>query len=189
MLNGIAPLLIFSFPPSVPNEVFNAVNGLPIIGNNPLFQLGIPIPIYLDENLTGIYVESQSKSIDIDTDITPLYRSTTNTTTSFINQSGINNLVSVQLLASRSSVLLSVILAMCDMAFDKIVQSKYTVSYINGSTLIFGGLLHSFSSQQSSTDDLVHINLQIQRNNQNKPTAVNSFYPSPSAGTGLVPKK
>ena len=186
MLGGVAPILIFSFPPAFGIDLGKILGGIPLIGSS-LADIGIPIPIYLDENLTGIYIESESKSLDIDTDIVPVYRSdNTKTATNFINQSGINNLVTVNMLANKDSLILSVLLALNDLVFSKLVSGKYKLSYINGTTLIFGGLLHSFSVNASSNDTLLRIQMQIQKNNQNKPTVVNQYL-SISPTTGLTP--
>lgn len=186
MLGGIAPILIFTFPPLLGIDLTSILTGIPIIGDS-LSGIGVPIPLYLDERLTGLYVESETKAIDIDTDIQPVYRKTTNEITNYINQSGINNIITVNMLASRDNLFLSALLALNDMIFDRVVKTKYRVSYINKTTLIFGGLLHSFSTQANSDDDLLKITMQIQKNNQNKTTPVNSFYSAASGGVGPTP--
>lgn len=181
MLGGVAPILIFTFPPNTGTDLQRVLGGIPLIGDSLSDLVGIPIPIYLDENLTGIYIESESKALDIDTDIVPVYRTdNTKATTNFINQSGINNLVSVNMVASKDSLILSVLLALADMVFTKLVSGKYKLSYINGTTLIFGGLLHSFSVQGSSDDTLLKIQMQIQKNNQNKPNIVSQYLNVPA---------
>jgi hypothetical protein len=184
MLGGIAPIIIFTFPPNESKKIgvdlSKVLGGIPLVGEgakDPFNGVGLPIPIYLDENLTGIYIESESKSLDIDTDITPVYRSSKdNTVTNLINQSGLNNLVTVNMLASRDSILLAVLLSLADMAFNQLVSGGYSISYINGATVIFGGLLHSFSTSESSDDTLIKINLQIQKNNGNKTKQVSNPY-------------
>lgn len=186
MLGGVAPILIFTFPPSIGVDLSKVLGGIPLIGSS-LKEVGIPIPIYLDENLTGIFIESESKALDIDTDIVPVYRSdNTKTATNLIQQSGINNLVTVSMIANKNSLILSVLLALNDMVFSKLITGKYNLSYINGTTLIFGGLLHSFSVQGSSTDELLRIQMQIQKNGQNKPSVVSQYLSVPPI-TGALP--
>lgn len=186
MLGGIAPILIFSFPSDTGLNLGKVLGGIPLIEDSAP-NLGIPIPIYLDEKLTGMYIESESKSLDIDTDITPIYRNNnTKDVTNFINQSGINNLVSVNLLASRDSLVLSVLLSLGDMILNSLVKGKYSLSYINGPTLVFNGLLHSITDQSNSNDTLCRIQLQIQKNNQNKATVVNQYL-SVAPTRGLTP--
>jgi hypothetical protein len=186
MLGGIAPILIFTFPPALSIDLGKVLGGIPVIGSS-LTDIGIPIPIYLDENLTGIYIDSESKSLDIDTDIVPVYRNdNTKSATNFINQSGINNLVSVNMLANKNSLILSVLLALNDLVFSKLVSGKYNISYINGTTLIFGGLLHSFSVNSNSNDTLLKIQMQIQKN-KNKPTVVNQYLSIAPTGPAPIP--
>jgi hypothetical protein len=184
MLGGIAPILIFTFPPALGIDLTKLLGGIPLIGD-ALADIGVPIPIYLDENLTGVYIESESKALDIDTDIVPVYR-TNGSVSNFINQSGINNLVTINMLANKDSLILSVLLALNDMVFSKLVSGKYKLSYINGTTLIFGGLLHSFSVNSNSDDTLLKITMQIQKNNQNKPSIITQYLNVPAV-PGVTP--
>jgi hypothetical protein len=181
MLNGVAPLLIFTFPPLIGIDLSKILGGIPLVGDS-IPNIGTPIPIYLDEGLTGIYIESESHSIDIDTDITPKY--VTNvagvTTTSLINQTGLNNLVTINMLASRDSLLLTVLLSLTDMIFSRVTSGKYQIHYINKGTVVFGSLLHSFQTSQTSDDTLLKITMQLQKNNQNKTESLlNQYYNSP----------
>jgi hypothetical protein len=184
MLGGIAPILIFTFPPSLGIDLTKLLGGIPLIGDT-LADIGLPIPIYLDENLTGIYIESESKALDIDTDIVPVYR-TNGSVSNYINQQGINNLVTVNMIANRDSLILSVLLALNDMVFSKLVSGKYKLSYINGPTLIFGGLLHSFNVSANSDDTLLKITMQIQKNGQNKTGLLNQYLTVPPV-PGVIP--
>ena len=186
MLGGIAPILIFTFPPMLGIDLTSLISGIPLIGDS-LSGIGVPIPLYLDERLTGLYVESETKAIDIDTDVTPTYRKTTNDITNYISQSGINNIITINMLASRDNLFLSALIALNDMIFERVVKTKYRVSYINKTTLIFGGLLHSFSTAASSEDTLLKITMQIQKINLNKTNFASSLYPAPSGGVGAIP--
>lgn len=181
MLNGIAPILIFAFPPILGVDLSKILGGIPLIGDS-LSNTGIPIPIYLDEGLTGIFIESESHSIDIDTDITPKYVTNTAgiTTTSLVNQTGLNNLVTINMLASRDSLLLTVLLSLTDMIFSRVTSGKYQIHYINKGTVVFGALLHSFQTSQTSDDTLLKITMQLQKNNQAKVgNLVNQYYNPP----------
>jgi hypothetical protein len=175
MLGGVAPILIFSFSPQITQSAFGGIAGIPVVGD-VLPNLGIPIPLYLDENLTGIYVESESKAIDIDTNVQPRYDGKPPS----IDQRGLQNLVTVNLIATQQSVVLTVILGLIDMIFQRVVQASYKVSYINGATTVFGGLLHGFQTQQGSNDNLIHITLQIQKGKEN--------VPNPPNVTSVLPK-
>lgn len=164
MLNGIAPLLIFSFTPDFAADLFKGIAGIPILGD--VLPTGIPIPIYLDERLTGIYIESESKAIDIET--VPQVRYDDKPPS--VEQRGLNNVVTVNMLANRNSIMLSVLLAMNDMVFSRVVKKTYSVTYLNGATTVFNGLLHGFSTQQGSDDDLTRIVLQISKANLSPPS-------------------
>lgn len=181
MLNGVAPILIFSFKPELTANLFKGVAGLPVLGD-VLPNIGIPIPIYLDENLTGIYVDSESKAIDIDTNVQARYDGKPPS----VDQRGLNNLITVNMFANRESVMLAVLLALNDMVFQRVVQASYNVSYINGITTVFNALLHGFSTQEGSDDNLVRIVLQLSKANQSKPNPANLTSVLPKI-TGATP--
>lgn len=165
MLNGIAPVLIFTFKPLSFSRAASTVAGIPLIGSTLSDVVGIPIPIYMDEKLTGIFIESESKAIDIATKVQVRYDGKPS-----VEQQALNSIVTINMLASKSSILLSVLLAMCDQIFSKVVAQNYSIHYLNGPTTIFGGLLHGFSTQAGSDDDLLRIVMQISKGKQETPT-------------------
>lgn len=181
MLNGVAPILIFSFMPNLSQSLFNGLAGIPVLGD-VLPKIGIPIPIYLDENLTGIYVESESNAIDIDTIVQARYDGKPPS----VDQRGLNNLITINMLATKNSVMLSVLLAMNDMIFSRVVSKDYNVSYLNGATTVFNALLHGFSTHTAADDDLIRIVLQISKANQSKPVPPNLASALPKI-TGATP--
>lgn len=170
ILSSVAPILIFSFPfdsDSV-NPVFNALNGLPLF--NPSTAKGstltvdnktsaIPIPIYLDEQLTGLYVQSENKNVDIATE----QNDAANSTKPFLTQKSISNTVSINLTGKKDSIFLAALLALVDLAYPLLVKAKYRVSYLNGSTVIIGGLLSGISAQVEDDTDLVNVSLVIHK--------------------------
>jgi len=180
MLNGIAPILIFTFPenPAALSPIFNALSGIPLIGDL-VSAVGVPIPLYLDEQLTGLYVESQAKNLDIETTIEARY----DDKKPLVYQRGLNSSVSVNLLASKDSILLPALLALSDLVVAKLVSQKYTVSYVNGSTLILGGLLQGLNTSQSSDDDLIRITLQIQKQDSKPLAAAAAVLPKVAGAT------
>lgn len=181
MLNGVAPIIIFSFLPNVTQSLFNGIAGIPVLGD-VLPNIGLPIPLYLDEELTGIYIESESKAIDIDTNVQVRYDGKPPS----VDQRGLNNLVTINMIGSKSSVMLAVLLAMNDMIFSRVVAKDYNVSYLNGATTVFNGLLHGFSTQTGTDDDLVKIVMQISKANQSKPIPANLTSVLPKI-TGATP--
>lgn len=189
-LNGIAPLLVFEFIYSPP--VFSGIG--PAERPNPALQwlqtnLGaIPIPIVLSEKITGLYVDSESTNIDIETDIRPRYDKdpvTGLTRPPDMNQRGVSSVVNINLLASKDAILLSVLIALADQILAKTVSQEYKLSYFNGPIAIFRGLLHGFSTQVDSNDDLIRITLQIQKPAPNAAAQVASAAVLPRVVGGL----
>lgn len=181
MLGGIAPILIFYFPTKIKIPGVNALSGIPILDQLPT-QLGVPIPVYLDENLTGILVDTESKAIDIDT----VAQQRNDGGPPLVNQRGLNNLVTINMIAKRDSIILAMLLALNDMIFQRVVSREYSVSYTNGPTTIFGGLLHGFSSTAEADTDLVNITMQISKSSEQGTAPPNTVAVLPKI-TGATP--
>lgn len=184
MLNGLAPVIIFCFPlvPKGPN--INTFVGPPVpltLTDEVIKALGVPIPIYLDEKLTGVYVDSETKNIDIETTVEAKLENGTPD----ISQRGLDSVVSVTMKANKGSVVLTAFLALCDLAFQKVASQEYRVSYFNGATSIFNGLLHGFGTSTDADSDLMTITLQISKANQ-KITPVSTTSVLPKI-TGAIP--
>lgn len=176
MLNGVAPILIFTFPVVPKSPAYNALVGIPFIGQQLADNIGVPIPIYLDEKLTGIYIDSESKALDIETTV----EAKDEAGKPDVRQRGLNNIVTVNLVALRDSILLGALLAFNDMIFQRVVSQEYSVSYLNGPTTIFNGLLHQFNTSVDTDTDLMRVSIQISKANQNKAT--------PDSGVGTLTK-
>lgn len=153
MLNGVAPIFIFTVEP-IPKLV-NALSGIPVI--DEIAPTGIPIPIYLDEQVTGLYVDTEEKSIDIDNDIVQ-----TNSGKGKAFQTPLESMVTINLIGKKDSIALMVLLAMNDLIFSKL-KYGYGITYLNGSTAVFNGLLKTFAQSSNSNDELVRITMQISK--------------------------
>lgn len=174
MLNGIAPIIIFNFKKLAASKL-ESINSIPLLAENKLSIPLIPIPLYLEEisrfgssgvegvsragTVSGIYIDSESKSIDIETKPQTLPDGKTPKAT----QRGLNSVVTINMIASSNSVGLSVLMAMSDLIFQKVTSQEYSITYINKSMTVFGGLLESFSVLQNSNNDLYNISMQISR--------------------------
>lgn len=154
MLNGLAPVFIFTISP-VP-KASNPLAGIPIV-SDLLENVGVPIPIYLDENLTGLYIDAEEKSIDIDNDVIAANKGGAK-----VFQNPLESMVTINLLGKKDSVALMVLLAMNDLIFSKL-KYGYGISYFNGPTAIFNGLLKTFATHASTNDDLIRITMQISK--------------------------
>jgi hypothetical protein len=158
MLNCIAPILIFNFKKLAPSFLQN-INSIPLLAENNITIPLIPIPIYLSETLTGIYIDSESKNIDIETKAQTLPSGATPSA----KQRGLNSVININMVASSDSVGLSVLMAMSDLIFQKVTSQEYSVTYIHKAVTVFGGLLESFSAQQSRENNLYNISLQLSK--------------------------
>lgn len=154
MLNGVAPIFIFTIPPTP--KLLTSVAGIPVL-SDLVGAVGVPIPIYLDEKLTGVYVSSEEKSIDIDNDVAPL-----NAGKAKVFQRPLDSLVTINLFGKKDSTALIVLLAMCDLVFEKL-KYGYGITYLNGPTTLFGGVLKTFSTHTTTDDDLIRIVVQLSK--------------------------
>lgn len=177
MLNGIAPLLMFTFPPAKPHTF---VAGIPLLGDF-LTNVGVPIPIYLDENLTGIYVDNETKGIDFE-----IEADQTTAEEGLVRTKGVDSTVTIQLLAKREAPLLGALLAFADQIFLKAVSQNYRITYLNGSTTVFNGLLKQFTTSKATDDDLTRFTIVISKANQLAPTPKIES-PQVPVQTGTVP--
>ncbi len=188
MLNGLDPLIIFSFFKNLSTVERQALEDFPISKFTSQFSLP-PIPIYLNEQTTGIYIESEQKNIDIETNQNTLV---TGLAPEF-TQKGIASVVKVDMLANKNSIGLSILATLADLVLPKVTSKEYNITYIHNTTTIFGGLLHSFSISEESNSELVHITMEIIKNsktsakvevpNQSNAFSLNNTGPTPTGGS------
>lgn len=178
MLNGIDPIIIFNFKKLAPG-LQESISKIPIVAD-VVSVIDLPvIPIYLSEKLTGIYIDSESKSMEIDTTVDTLSSGDTPST----NQRGIQNTVKIEMVASRDSIGVSLFAAMADLIFPKVTSKEYSITYLHGAVTVFAGLLHSFNISQQANNDLYTISLELI-----KPAAsIKSAIPVVGKVTGAVP--
>lgn len=158
MLNGIDPIIIFNFSKLTP-DLQESVANIPVI-SSIVEKVGLPpIPIYLSERLTGLYIEAEDKNIDIETTTETL----SNGEEPQVNQKGINSTIRVNLVASRNSIGMTLLAALADRVFEKVTSKEYSITYLHGAVTVFGGLLKSFSISQNSENDLYNISIELSR--------------------------
>ncbi len=189
MLNGIDPIIIFNFKKklsasseSLPGFVGPRKPTIPIVAALDKITdfIDLPVvPIYLSENLTGIFIDTESKSIEIDTTIDTL----SSGGTPEVNQRGIQSTVKIEMVAHASSVGLSLFAALSDLIFPKVTSKEYSVTYLHGAVTVFAGLLHSFSITQGSNDNLYHVSLELIKPS----TQVKGLIPVVGKLTGALP--
>ena len=185
MLNGVDPILIFHFY-NKDSSSFLAGLGVPDSISN---AAGIPVPIYLSEAQTGIYVTSETGGLDIQTEVEPVVEKdpiTQETAAPKINQKALDSTVTINMIAKRDSILLTALLASANLILKKIVSKEYGITYLNKTTVIFGGLLNRFQTTINENDDLVRIELVISTSQQNNTKTPTGPAPIP-VKTGTVP--
>lgn len=160
--------MVFTFQQEFTAGIANTLSGIPIIGDAASSLLGgIPIPIYLSESLTGIVIESESRSMDINAAVNGF----ADGSAPDLKQSPLNNEVNLNLLAEADNVILAVLLTMFDTIFQRLANQKYTLTYLNGPTTVFGGKLMGVNVTQGENDNLLRISIRISKANQGKPLA------------------
>lgn len=158
MLGAISPVIIIGFKRLIPT-LPDALGKIPVVSDVLRSIPLVPIPIYLDPDLTGLQLDTNNKSIDAETDTQTL------SSGGFAqsNQKGLSSLVTINLIGEKDSIGLNIVSALMDQIFQKLTSKEYSITYINGGILIFGGLLHSFSINQSA--DTTKFDIQIQISN------------------------
>lgn len=186
MLNGIAPILIVNLIKKKDNSVGAFFSGIPVVGKDLAGALtgGLPVPIYLDERITGICVTSETKTLAIETEI----KATTDASKPIPTQRAVDSVVQINMCAQKDNIVLAALVALCDQIFQRVVAKEYSVSYLNGSTTIFNGLLSGFTSMYEEGSDLLHLTLAISKGNQ-QTTQVTQVNPSVPGINGAQPPR
>jgi hypothetical protein len=131
-LNGIAPIIIFNFYKELPVPSF--LQGFIDTVKIPL----IPIPIYLDENLTKIMVDDYDRDITIDV--------MRDGVSGFEKVSG--DVVSLKFHADKSNIALTVITAFINLIVKSNVEKRtYSITFFYDNIFIIGASLENFSSR------------------------------------------
>jgi hypothetical protein len=169
MLNGVDPLLVIVLKNKGVIDFFGADSLL----GSAVSAIGLPIPIYLSERLTGVYVDSETRGIDVTTKIEPVTTKdaiTQEVEPPQVSQTSTDSQVSINMVARNDCILLTAILALMDLIVDRLVSGEYAIHYINGPTVIFGALLHRFGTSVSKNDNLVRMELVLSTAAKESPT-------------------
>ena len=143
--------------------VLHKVNFINVnVGGRPV---SLPIPVYLDENLTGIALMSQSRRVEFASDSIVVDESNDTTkskeNTLKVKQRGITNGVDIVLKASRDSIGMNLLLPIADIAFQRAPKDEYYISYFNRNIILFKSKLGHFSTEESTSDTSVTINISL----------------------------
>lgn len=156
MLNGLAPIIIFQFSKKIPQA--------PSLGAKIPVETSFfskiplpPIPLYLDEKLTGLIVDSEDKSIDIQTSQDSL----SDADSPLITQNALESSVKINLQATKDSIGLTILSAVADMILPRVTSQEYSIQYLNGATTMFNAKLKSFSVNSSRDNTLLNITVEL----------------------------
>lgn len=157
MLGGGDPVIIFQFSKLADTAYGRLLAKIPLVSDIPTLVSQPPIPIYLSEEQTGIQIDSQSKAVDINTDFSTM----SDGELAQVDQKGVSSLVSIALTAKRDSLFMVLLSSMIDLCFDKSTSKEYAITYLNGATTIFRGLLHSYVVDSNSDNELLSIKIEL----------------------------
>jgi len=185
ILAKVAPLIIFKIALTDPIvNTFKQAVGFPEAGFSADAFLnavnGLPIPIYLDEKISGILVDSVSHGIDIDTAVEGQNKATSLD----VSQRIIDSTLTVSMTCNnKDSLVLTAILAFMDTILRKAVSRAYTLSFIHGSAVVIDGLLKSFTTNMNVDSEVVTISMVISKVNGKSDPVYAAVQPI----TGAVP--
>lgn len=183
MLGGLDPIIIFELYKKIDTTPIGTIEKIPVAGQKTYeFAPLTPIPIYLSENLTGLFISKVDKNIDIGTDTETFLNGSTPDTL----QKGIASTVSITLNCKKDSIAMMILSSVIDLLYDKVTSKEYAISFLYGATTIFRGVMHKFSVSQTAENDLMEVNIELSRGFK-QPTATNQIGSVPSSGIGTIP--
>lgn len=144
MLNGLSPVIIYQYKPV---DTSFSLFGFDVP------SVGVPIPIYLDEKLTGIMGEGASNKISIET-------STVNGTT---YQRQVSSDVSIKLRCRNNNVVGQTLLAILGEAFKYSTTGSYGISLFYDSSFILDAVLKDFYSNPVNGTDMREIGITLSK--------------------------
>lgn len=180
MLNGIDPIILFNFFELTPS-LEKTLQKIPIISKVVDKVDLAPIPIYLSERISGMYIDSEDKSIDIETTTETL----ADGSDPQVDQKGLASTVRINLVASKNSVGVTLLAAMADLCLKKVTSKEYSIDYLHGAVTVFGGVLHSFQISQVADNDLYNISIELSRSGVK--TKAKASVPEVEANSGVIP--
>lgn len=141
MINGISPLLIFTWKKEDGTS-------------------GIPIPIYLDEDLTKIQIDETEESLTINTET---LADVDDENKIKIVQKGLTQKATVSTILRDDSIVGNILLPLLKTIASKVLTNlDYNIAYIDKSILIFESKLVGYQKKQSREDNLVRLSIELE---------------------------
>lgn len=158
MLNGIDPILIFHLWKLTPTEL-DKVSKIPLV-SSVYDKIGVPpIPLYLSETATGLYIDTEEKNIDIET-VTDTLSSGSDP---IATQKALGSTVRINMIGKRDSLGLILITAVADLILPKVTSREYGITYLHGAVTVFNGLLRTFAVSANANDDRLNVTLELSK--------------------------
>ena len=191
MLGGLDPVIIFEFSTKIDRTPTGVDGKIPVAGQRTFEFIPLPpIPIYLSENLTGLFIDKEDKNIDIGTDTETFYNTAAviaaGGSSTDIVQKGVASGVKITLSCKKDSIAMMLMSAVIDQIYDKVTSKAYSITYLHGATTIFRGVMHSFSVSQDSQTDKMEVNIELSRGAK-QPTPSNAPVTVPASGVAAIP--
>lgn len=181
MLNGVDPVIIIQFASLAP-KLGSTISKIPILADYPDLIAMPPIPIYLSQKLTGLHIDTEEKNVDIQT----ATETATDGSAPQVDQKGISSVIAINLEARKDAVGLSLLSGLVDRIFNKVTSKEYSITYLHGPIIIFGGLLHSYGVSQEAGSELLRIKIEISKGSESTPTKADPLPKVPGL-PGAVP--
>lgn len=159
MLAGKDPVIIFQFSKLAGTALAAGIARIPLVSQIPTLVDMPPIPIYLSEKLTGLMIDTEDKTVEIDTDV----QTKSDGSDPDVNQKGVSSTVSVQITGKKNSVGIILISSMIDLLFDKVSSKEYSITYMHGAITVFRGVLHNFKVSQVADNDKCTLSFDLSR--------------------------
>jgi predicted histidine transporter YuiF (NhaC family) len=181
-LGGTAPIIIFRFNLIADTAIFKAVSGIPVISDYVAKNIGLPIPFYLDEQRTGVLVNGEDKSMEIQNNT----QNKADGKKAEVTQRGIDSTITINMTARKDSFVLAALIAMTDIAFQKTVSKEYSISYLNGPVAIFDTLLAGVTLTSNPDNTKVDLSIRLSRA-QEQTTKIETGLPDIPKETASIP--
>lgn len=177
-LGGLAPIIIFTFYKPIPNFLAGLLPSS--ITRIPL----LPIPVYLDEKVTGVQLDDYDRTITIDV--------MREGVSAFERVSG--DVVHLKFHAKKNSIVLTVLTALIDRVmktFDENVVPKlddrnYSLTIFYDNIFILDASLEEFSTRLKDGTDLREFSFTFSKRSEKKIEASNPIANTAGTSTGIV---
>jgi len=174
-LNGVAPIIIFTFYKPIPAFLAGlfpaSVTRIPLV----------PIPVYLDEKITGIQLDDYDRTITIDV--------MRDGVSAFERVSG--DVVHLKFHAKKDSILLTILTALIDRVMktfeEQVVANfddrNYSLTIFYDNIFILDASLEEFSTRLKEGTDLREFSFTFSKRSEKKLSTSNAI--ANTAGTAL----